>query len=116
MRNSWQKYSYYNTDTVTCSCQQSSYCLLGWGPFLWTELAIPGYRVRAISSNYSATAVVTVAVSSPSSLPLLPFASKATPTLTLFCIIAALVQVQTLTVSAFAIYVDAVLTNLLLLL
>lgn len=69
-----------------------------------TELARPGYRVQAIASNSSPTTVVTGTVSSPSSLPLLPFTSEAVPVLTLFWVIAALGQVQTLTVSAFAMY------------
>lgn len=65
-----------------CNLLLPAELLLPFG--VWTELAIPGYRVQAISSNYSATTVVTVATSSPSSLPLLPFAGKATPILTLF--------------------------------
>lgn len=71
------------------------------GTFLRTVLTRPGYRAWAIPSNYTATAVVTGAVFSSTSQPLLPFASKAAPILTVFWVTAALVQVQTLAVSAF---------------
>lgn len=73
---------------------------LGQGLFLRTELARPGYSL-AISSNCSSTTVVAGAAFSPSSLPLLPFASEA---LSLSWEVSALVWVQALAVSAFTVY------------
>lgn len=78
--------------------------LLAVGAFLRTELARPGYSIQAISSNFYSTIVVTGAAFSPSSLPLLPFSREAAPVLSLSWEVAALVQVQAPSVSAFAVF------------